>query len=77
MKLKSLLERKRKIKIINKTNVLSFFAVGKPIDLPEIIEPSTEVIDKYHQLYINGLYEIFNAHKEKFASDPQMQLIIK
>lgn len=43
--------------------------IGKSIELPQIAEPSSEEIDKYHSIYINKYIELFNKFKGKYASE--------
>lgn len=43
-----------------------FLAVGKPINIPKNPNPSTELIDKFHQKYVDSLIELFNEYKSKY-----------
>lgn len=38
--------------------------VGKAIVLPKIDNPSDELIDKYHAIYMEKLTDLFNRHKK-------------
>jgi len=40
---------------------------GKGIELPKIENPSKEDIDKYHQIYIQGLKELYHTYAPKYA----------
>ncbi|KAF0696128.1 Aste57867_13104 [Aphanomyces stellatus] len=48
--------------------------VGKPIELPQIAQPTKEDVDKYHAAYVAALTGIFESHKAKYASDPSATL---
>lgn len=41
-------------------------AVGKPIEVKQISQPSQEEVDKLHQHYIDELCKLFEAHKLKY-----------
>lgn len=41
-------------------------AVGKPIRVQKIQNPSQEEVDKLHQHYIKELCDLFEAHKLKY-----------
>lgn len=46
----------------------SFFAVGKPIDVPKDPNPSRELVAEFHKKYENALVELFNEYKSKYHS---------
>ncbi|XP_030043938.1 diacylglycerol O-acyltransferase 2 [Microcaecilia unicolor] len=50
--------------------------VGKPIQVPCIPVPSCEEVDKYHQLYIEELQNLFDRHKVSCGLSESQQLII-
>jgi len=50
--------------------------VGKSIILPQIPSPTKEDIDKYHQVYIDALVDLFNRNKIKYAADPKSELML-
>eukprot|EP00475_Leptophrys_vorax_P042990 TRINITY_DN8136_c0_g1_i1.p1 TRINITY_DN8136_c0_g1~~TRINITY_DN8136_c0_g1_i1.p1 ORF type:complete len:483 (+),score=98.78 TRINITY_DN8136_c0_g1_i1:127-1575(+) len=39
-------------------------AVGKPIDLPQVNEPTEEQVNYYHKLYFDSLLELFHSNKK-------------
>ncbi|XP_061104122.1 diacylglycerol O-acyltransferase 2-like isoform X2 [Conger conger] len=41
--------------------------VGEPITVPKIEEPSQEVVDQYHAMYISSLVKLFDEYKVRFA----------
>ncbi|XP_069069573.1 diacylglycerol O-acyltransferase 2-like [Pleurodeles waltl] len=41
--------------------------VGKPILVPKTEDPSDQEIEKYHQLYINSLIELFEQYKMDYG----------
>lgn len=49
--------------------------VGKTIELPQINDPSSEDIDKYHTIYINKYNELFNKFKGKYASEGEKAIL--
>ena len=42
------------------------FAVGKPIEVQQVVQPSREQVDELHQRYIHELCNLFEAHKLKY-----------
>ena len=48
--------------------------IGKPIQFPEIAEPTKEHVDHWHKLYMNQLVKLFNDNKEQYAEDPLAEL---
>lgn len=49
--------------------------IGKPIDLPKILKPTTEDVDKYHKLYINSLEELYNKYKKQFGASEELEIL--
>lgn len=49
-------------------NYFCIFSVGKPIKLPKVKDPPKEMVDKYHQIFINELVELFEKYKIKYDS---------
>ncbi|KAI8921461.1 diacylglycerol acyltransferase [Entophlyctis helioformis] len=43
--------------------------VGKPIECPQIDEPTREQIAEYHQKYMDGLQRLYDEHKDVYAAD--------
>jgi hypothetical protein len=41
--------------------------IGKPLVLPQIENPTDDDVDRYHDLYMRVLSEIFDRNKEKYA----------
>jgi len=48
--------------------------VGKAIELPLIEDPTNEDVEKYHQMYMDALQDLFNRNKAKYAAEPDAQL---
>ncbi|KAI9299184.1 diacylglycerol acyltransferase [Neoconidiobolus thromboides FSU 785] len=46
--------------------------VGKPIKVKQEDEPSVETIKYYHELYTNGLKEIYEEYKEQYPPEKDM-----
>lgn len=44
-----------------------FSTVGEPITVPKIEEPSQDVIDMYHAMYIRSLKSLFDNYKTRFG----------
>lgn len=40
--------------------------IGRPIDVPKTAEPSDEMVNEYHEKFMNGLIELFETNKVKF-----------
>lgn len=55
---------------------LSPLAVGKPLPLPKIENPSQETVAKYHVLYIDALRKLYDQHKAKFGISETQELVI-
>ncbi|KAJ8971565.1 hypothetical protein NQ317_004119 [Molorchus minor] len=45
--------------------------VGEPIDVPKIEDPTKEVIDEYHNEFIEKLTELFEKEKYKYLEKPE------
>ncbi|XP_069748257.1 diacylglycerol O-acyltransferase 2 [Narcine bancroftii] len=41
--------------------------VGEPISVPRIKNPSPEMVDHYHRIYMQSLVKLFNKYKSKFG----------
>ncbi|XP_062495960.1 diacylglycerol O-acyltransferase 2-like [Pezoporus occidentalis] len=41
--------------------------VGEPVTVPKIEDPSSEVVDMYHEMYIRSLLKLFNENKTKYG----------
>ncbi|XP_033919842.1 diacylglycerol O-acyltransferase 2-like [Melopsittacus undulatus] len=41
--------------------------VGEPVTVPKIEDPSSEVVDVYHEMYIRSLLKLFNENKTKYG----------
>lgn len=50
-------------------------AVGEPLDVPQIDNPTEEDIDLWHSRYTQALSKLFHDHKERYA-DSDVKLII-
>ena len=50
--------------------------VGKPIQFPKIPCPTVEQVDKYFDVYVTELLDLFNRHKADYANDPKAELRI-
>ncbi|KAF0762384.1 2-acylglycerol O-acyltransferase 2-A-like [Aphis craccivora] len=51
--------------------------VGKPIDVPKIVKPEKEDIEKYHNIFIDELTKLFEEHKTKYSKHPdEMELVL-
>ncbi|KAJ8368333.1 hypothetical protein SKAU_G00083610 [Synaphobranchus kaupii] len=51
--------------------------VGEPITVPKIENPSKEVVDHYHTMYINSLRELFDTYKTQFGLRDSEVLVIQ
>lgn len=48
--------------------------VGSPIEVPLISEPTDADVHKYHKIYVDGLRQLFNAHKDKYMPDKDLTI---
>jgi len=48
--------------------------VGAPIPVPHIPEPSVDDINRYHALYIAGLRQLFNDHKDTYMPGKELTI---
>jgi len=48
--------------------------VGKGLQLPEISEPTDQDVDKYHALFVEGLKEVYNNYKAKYADNKDLKI---
>lgn len=44
-------------------------AVGERIEMPKVEDPPNELVDKYHEIFMNELQELFEKNKAKY--DPR------
>ena len=52
--------------------------IGKEIKLPEIAEPTTEDVNKYHGIFIESYKNLFEKFKAKYAhtgSSAELEII--
>lgn len=52
----------------------SLLAVGEPLPLPQIENPSQEMVDKYHALYMDALHKLFDQHKTHYGCSETQKL---
>lgn len=45
--------------------------VGKPIEVPKILEPTQKEIDELHEKFIKELVELFETNKHKYVEKPE------
>ncbi|KAM8987453.1 diacylglycerol O-acyltransferase 2-like isoform 1-T1 [Ara ararauna] len=50
--------------------------VGEPVTVPKIEDPSSEVVDVYHEMYIRSLLKLFNENKTKYGLSEMDELHI-
>ncbi|XP_064158744.1 diacylglycerol O-acyltransferase 2-like [Anguilla rostrata] len=50
--------------------------VGQPITVPKIENPSKEVVDRYHTMYMDSLRELFDKYKTQFGLKESEVLMI-
>lgn len=41
--------------------------VGEPITVPKIEDPTEEMVDLYHAMYIRSLQDLFDRYKTRFG----------
>lgn len=54
---------------------LCLLAVGKPLPLPKIENPSLDSVAKYLAFYINALCKLFNQHETKSGISETQELV--
>lgn len=60
-----------------KINSDCLFSVGKPIHVPKVENPSQELIDEYHEKFLQQLQELFDTYKDKYdPSGSEAKLVI-
>ena len=42
-------------------------SVGRPIDTVKMEEPTREAVNKYHELYLESLSQLFDEYKTKYG----------
>ncbi|XP_043830693.1 diacylglycerol O-acyltransferase 2-like protein 6 [Dromiciops gliroides] len=57
-------------------NVPITAVVGEPLPIPKIENPSKEMVDKYHTLYIKALRKLFDEHKARYGISETQELEI-
>ncbi|SPR00845.1 Acyltransferase [Plasmodiophora brassicae] len=50
--------------------------VGQPLQFPQIPSPTPDEVDKYFEMYVQALRDLFDRNKAKYAHDPDAELII-
>lgn len=61
--------------ILPRHNLEIVTVVGKGIELPVIENPSNEQIDKYHELYMTKLKELFDKYKDRFGQTSDLEML--
>ena len=51
-------------------------AVGKPLPLPKIENPSKKTVAKYHAIYVDALRQLFDQYKTKFGFPEAQELVV-
>lgn len=51
--------------------------VGAPIEVQKTLEPSKEVVDQIHGIYMEKLSELFDNNKQRFGVDKDVKLIFQ
>ncbi|GAB0201246.1 2-acylglycerol O-acyltransferase 3 [Grus japonensis] len=51
-------------------------AVGAPLEVPRLPQPSPQDVARYHQLYVQRLQQLFEEHKEACGVAPSTHLTI-
>ncbi|XP_028923544.1 diacylglycerol O-acyltransferase 2-like protein 6 [Ornithorhynchus anatinus] len=50
--------------------------VGEPLPLPKVENPSQEMVDHYHGLYVAALRRLFDRHKAQYGDSDAQELTI-
>uniref|UniRef100_A0A4W4FUQ6 Acyltransferase n=1 Tax=Electrophorus electricus TaxID=8005 RepID=A0A4W4FUQ6_ELEEL len=51
--------------------------VGEPITVPKVEEPTPDIVDMYHDMYIRSLTELFDKYKTRFGLEETESLLIQ
>jgi len=51
-------------------------AVGAPIPVKKIANPSQQDIDDLHKTYVDTLVNLFHEHRDKYAGDNSQTIVI-
>lgn len=54
--------------------LLSLSSVGKPVSVVQTPSPTSEDIDKLHQIYLQSLTELFEEYKQKYGLEEHHHL---
>ena len=49
--------------------------VGAPLACPKTEDPSQEVIDKYHKLYVDSLTKLYEKHKDYYGKGIKLEIV--
>jgi hypothetical protein len=58
------------------THTHAYVTVGTPIEVVQCDEPTADMITEYHEKYIQGLKDVFEANKTKYGIDKDAHLNI-
>ncbi|XP_049644121.1 2-acylglycerol O-acyltransferase 3-like [Suncus etruscus] len=50
--------------------------VGRPIPVPQLLQPSEDQVNHYHQLYMRELQQLFEEHKVSYGVPASVQLTL-
>lgn len=50
--------------------------MGEPLAVPKVENPSRELVDRYHELYISALLKLFDENKTKYGLSESDELHI-
>jgi len=52
-----------------------FCVIGKPIRLPQIANPASEDVDKYHKLYIQAITDVYDKYKKQYGASDNLEIL--
>lgn len=55
-------------------SLFALFSVGKPVAVVQTPSPTSEDIEKLHQIYLQSLTELFEEHKHKYGLQEHQHL---
>ena len=56
-------------------DVKLFTVIGKGIKMPVVPNPTQEMVDKYHKIYIEKLVELYDKWKKRCGGEDHLEIL--